>query len=183
MKTNFRTAITIPEKSWCKWVFIIPRSWKQNFFLRYFGASEFCPNSYFQDLENNIFFWDILVQVSLIQIHFSRSGKQHFFLRHFGARSESHPNSYFEDLENNTLFPFHILVQVCLIQIHIYKIWKITLFFQFIFWDILVQVILVHFSKTWKLTLFYQFRFRDIFDDYVIGMKEAVEAEEGAKDK
>ena len=26
-------------------------------------------------------------------------------------------------------------------------------------------------------------RFRDIFDDYVIGMKEAVEAEEGAKDK
>ena len=27
------------------------------------------------------------------------------------------------------------------------------------------------------------FRFRDIFDDYVIGMKEAVEAEEGAKDK
>ena len=26
-------------------------------------------------------------------------------------------------------------------------------------------------------------RFRDIFDDYVIGMKEAAEAEEGAKDK
>jgi len=26
-------------------------------------------------------------------------------------------------------------------------------------------------------------KFRDIFDDYVIGMKEAVEAEEGAKDK
>ena len=30
---------------------------------------------------------------------------------------------------------------------------------------------------------FLEIRFRDIFDDYVIGMKEAVEAEEGAKDK
>ena len=34
-----------------------------------------------------------------------------------------------------------------------------------------------------KIMIFFKIRFRDIFDDYVIGMKEAVEAEEGAKDK
>ena len=33
------------------------------------------------------------------------------------------------------------------------------------------------------MSFFLENRFRDIFDDYVIGMKEAVEAEEGAKDK
>ena len=58
-------------------------------------------------------------------------------------------------------------------------------------WEELVQVrVILDIDIFWKFQhhennelFFLENRFRDIFDDYVIGMKEAVEAEEGAKDK